>query len=273
MFHVPPGDPFVLLRECRTEELPEDLARRILAFGDEAVPFLMELADAVDISRDDGAYRWGPLHAIRLLVELRATAACPLFVQSFLRAFEAREDYLWGVCGRYLPKLGAPMLDATFEFLREHPEHEFSLSFLLTYFAEDDARVVALLSRLVDSAPLADIVCILTSNRHRSWIPLLVRCLEKVEPGEKGAMTGLEAARHLIELVGGVPAGLSAKVMEWHAGRSRMGRWYSTLHFGDVRPDGWVEIVPINRHTLLCPCGRLATWTRCTCGLARVGLN
>jgi len=231
------------------------------------VPSLMQIAETPEYWWDVDTYRWDPTHAIRLLVELRATAACRSLVDVFLRASDSDACNTWDTCVRHVPKLGAPMLDAAFDFLQEHPEHELSLAYLVSRFAEDDARVVALLARLVEIDPV-NLACILESNRHRSWIPVMVRCLEKLAPEDVGA--GLDAACHLVAVAGGEPARLVGKVTEWQAAWFRKEPfWYSRLHFGEQRPDGWVEAVPFNRHTLLCPCGRLATWSQCSCGLAR----
>lgn len=225
-------DPFELLRTWSAEELPEHLARLILAFRNDAVPKLMEMAESSERWWDDETHKWGGAHAIRLLVELRVPATYRTLLEIFVRTLGTDDFYGWEACMRHVPKLGVPMLDYGFDFLREHAEYERSLVYLLAEFEEDDARVLSLLTRLVESDP-EDVASVVYSDPHPSWIPVLVRCLEKLNPAPMHVALGLDVALALVDLAHGVPRHLTEKIIGWEtAWFAQYPRWCDALVFG-----------------------------------------
>lgn len=89
--------------------LPRGLEQRILAMGHAAVPTLMALLDDDALAEDSAGGGWPSIHAVDLLVDLKATEAVDRMVRVLART--SWDDLLHDRILMRLPEFGAAVLE------------------------------------------------------------------------------------------------------------------------------------------------------------------
>lgn len=105
----------------------ERLARTILNMGDGAVGPLIDLATDLDLLHDEAPECYAPIHAIRLLGELRSLD----MIEDILTAFPAEQDYadeplprLWNEDAiQMIARIGTPAVEPLWEVIDDDTWH------------------------------------------------------------------------------------------------------------------------------------------------------
>jgi hypothetical protein len=140
-----------------TETLPPKLRAEILALGAAAVPDLIAIVADDDADADDAPGEgWPPIHAVELLVELRAVEAIETMLDV---VFETEiEDGLHVTVVRGLSELGADaVLAPTLRRLDEavDPDVTSSLLEILTALGVKDERIYDAIGKVFEADPAA----------------------------------------------------------------------------------------------------------------------
>jgi hypothetical protein len=170
-------DPLSALAECGSV-LDDELARRVVALGADAVPRLYELAESAPTP--DHELRWQRVHAVRLLIEIGCEETFDRLLRIFLRTLDPDVDdsEQWEAFLQYCPALGRPFLDQVFDLLENEPQHAANLAYLV-YGFEGDPRTEALLDKLAETDPetAADLLC---NCEDPLRLLVMVKTLEKL---------------------------------------------------------------------------------------------
>ncbi|MGC4089356.1 MAG: SEC-C metal-binding domain-containing protein [Polyangiaceae bacterium] len=175
------------LRAIDSEELPPELKARILALGGGAVPELLSiLQDEALASVDSPEEGWPPIHAVDLLVDLRAEAAIAPML-SLLRETDGDDGLSDRIVGR-LPELGKPIVEPV---LAEHAtavddDYALMLTEMLANCGVRDERVWQVLLRALEYAPemAAGLMGNYGDERALPLIEQAIRGLERAGSGE-----------------------------------------------------------------------------------------
>jgi SEC-C motif len=179
------------------KEVPPRLRERILTFGPEAVPELLDMMQDEELSLDTAPGEgWAPIHAVDLLAELRAEAA----VEPMLRLLLETDwdliihDHLI----RELPKLGPAVLEPALTAYAEttDPDRRRALTHLLSGLKVHDDRAFEILAAALKENPELGAMSFAEYGDPRA-LPLLSAALDQYE----GVLTDDWWANHaLIEL-------------------------------------------------------------------------
>ena len=138
-----------------TETLSPKLRAEILALGEAAVPQLIAIVEEDDADADDAPGEgWPPIHAIELLVELRAAAAVETLLEVVFKT--DLEDDLHVTAVRGLSELGAAaVLEPTLSRIAEavDPDVTGSLLEVLTSLGVKDERIYDAIGKVFEKDP------------------------------------------------------------------------------------------------------------------------
>ena len=148
-----PTDPLDHLRTTG-EKLPAELRDQLLVLGASAVPALVELVLDEELGLEDAAGQgWPPIHAVGLLVDLKATEAIEPLLDVVL---ETTSDHV--IHDRILfrlPELGASVLEPALARLADTDDEDArgSLLCLLSELGVRDERIFEALCDAFDDEP------------------------------------------------------------------------------------------------------------------------
>ena len=147
-------DPVEALRQT-AEKLPRPLRDRILAQGDAAVAGLVRVLGDDELGIEESpAGGWPPIHAVDLLVELRAEASIGPML-AILRNGEP-DEILYNRIAVRLPSLGAVVLEPVLSELSRplDADHAGTLCSILSELGVRDQRAWSELARYFDEEPI-----------------------------------------------------------------------------------------------------------------------
>lgn len=133
------------------EELPPDLRAAALAEGDRLIPALCELLLHPEPHGTPRTTGYGPLHALRLVGELRAVDAVPAVVAVLREAHPDAPEYALAI--RALAAIGPPALEPLLSSPAGDPDFEAARIEALADLGQRDPRVLALLVAGLDREP------------------------------------------------------------------------------------------------------------------------
>lgn len=214
MPNEPHSDPLATLR-CTGKDLPGDLKAAILALGRAAVPSLIALLEEGDPAAENApGDGWPPVHAVRLLGELKAEEA----IQPFLRLLREADDESWlrNDAEINLPNIGPAIVEPVLAAFDEadDPDDLGPLAYALANCgAKDDRIYEALVEFFYENEFLGALV--LADYGDDRGLPLLREAIEAFVP-DPGSSLG---ARDLVDyvdsyerLAGSLPPELAAHV-------------------------------------------------------------
>jgi hypothetical protein len=202
----------VLVHQLNTcgETLPPELRERILAQGSAAiVPLLRFLGDEEEIEYADA-----PVHAIDLLVELKATEA----ILPMLRILVEIDctNALYELIVEKLPELGAAVIAPALALIKAEPDVEslFAICEVLSHIKVSDDRVFVLLRKAFNESPLIGASYFKDYGDKRA-VPLIERALDQLD-WTKDPRRTLSTVRTLVDayqgLSGPLPDRLKARL-------------------------------------------------------------
>jgi len=142
-------DPEAIVRRLLRSErnLPTRARDEILALGAEAVPALLRILDDKEMAG------WAPVHAVRLLGEMKISAA----IGPMLRALAETDplDMLHDEILASLPELGESVVEPALRAYADADDPEFraSVGSILAEVGVRDDRIFAVLLQLLESSP------------------------------------------------------------------------------------------------------------------------
>jgi len=142
-------DPEAIVRRLLQTErnLPGGAREEILALGADAVPTLLQVLD------DDERGGWAQIHAVRLLGEMKISAA----IEGMLRALAETDglDVLHDAVLLSLPEIGEPVVEPALRAYAETDDLELrgSISSILSRVGVVDDRIFAVLLEMLECAP------------------------------------------------------------------------------------------------------------------------
>ncbi len=162
--------------------LPNDLRKQILAAGADVVPFLIAILDDFKVEPEDEERDpdrvWPAVHAVDLLVTLRATTAIQPMLRVLCWTFSTQR-----VHDRILvrlPELGAAVVEPALAYV-PHAEELEPLAVLLTDLGIRDDRIFEVLLRHFEDGGFYGAWC-LGDYGDRRALPYLVRRMEAFRP-------------------------------------------------------------------------------------------
>lgn len=206
--------------------LPDSLRAEIQAMGESAVPALVAIVQDDDAHDEDAPGEgWSPIHAVELLVELKAEAAIEPLLQVF-----ADTDCCSIIHDRIavrLPEFGAAALEPVLRRLGDDPDEGLfsNLCCMASELGVQDERIFQHLCKLLDVDEGMGSVCFANFGNERA-LPLLRTHIEAFAPDWGSAcgmmdLTELTAAYE--ELAGSMPDDLTEHVRalkhEWNVRR------------------------------------------------------
>jgi HEAT repeat protein len=220
------SDPLAALRTTG-EKLPEELKAAVLALGREAIPSLLALLEDEALADADApGDGWPPVHAVRLLGELKAEEA----IGPFLRILREGDDESWLVndADVNLPKIGPAIVEPVLAAFGEtdEPEEMGPLAYALANCGAKDERIFEALEEFFHENEFLGAMALADYGDERG-LPLIREVIEAFVP-DPGSPLG---ARDLIDYVdsyeriaGSMPAELAAHVEklreDWAARRA-----------------------------------------------------
>ena len=188
-----------------TPTLARAVRDRILSAGSSVVPILVDVLVDETLAMEDGpGGGWAPIHAARLLGDLRAPEAIePLLEQM---AATTWDDIIHDATIQALPKIGAPVVEPALRLLAETDDADVrhSVRAVLSEVGVQDDRIRdALVAEFEEAPELAAVH--LASYGDATTLPLLHAALDRHEIEHGGifanqALVEIEAA---IEELGG----------------------------------------------------------------------
>jgi hypothetical protein len=242
------------------EQLPSSLRERVVAEGPPIIPALIDVLmeeDDEDVEEDAGG--WASIHAVGLLVDLKAEAA----ILPMLRVL-AETDWDHIIHDRIvlrLPELGAPVLEPALSMLAEDPRDDLaeSLCAIASQLGVRDERVFEhLVSRFPECPEMAS--CWLADYGDPRGVALIEEGIRSLDP-EEDAEFGPVLLRDLISsyerLAGVLPKDLRAYA------DVLMAIWNA-----DMTPPPAIEPARSSKvgRNEPCPCGSGKKYKRCHLG-------
>jgi hypothetical protein len=231
-----PTDPILRLRDS-FERLDPGLCLDLLALGSALVPRLIALLD-------DGQAGWGRVHAVDLLVDLRATEA----VRPML-SLMGRNDYddpdgeqakidevLDGLIYRRLAELGPAVLESALTYVAENVDNEgavFDACHVLVHLGIKDPRIFDAVQRAFEFDAVLGAGLFATYGDPRG-VGVIESTLSKLAPSPSSVADHILVGDLLLaygQLGGVLPADVQARVDGWLA------RWDRRRAFADERPN------------------------------------
>jgi len=214
MPNEPPSDPVATLRTTGAD-FPEELENAILALGQAAVPSLIALLEDKALGFvDTPGDGWPPIHAARLLGELRAEEA----IQPFLRLLREgdEESVLLDQAELNLPKIGPAIVEPVFTALAEADDEDEigRLVYALANCGAKDERIFAELVAFFRDEPFLGVLALADYGDERA-VPLVREVIETFVPdpeSELGAGDLVDYVDAYERLAGPLPAELAAHV-------------------------------------------------------------
>jgi hypothetical protein len=256
------SDPIAKLR-VTGKELPPSLRASVLSLGDAAVPPLLAIVEDNELSMEDApGDGWPPIHAVALLVELKAEAA----IAPMLRIL-SESDFDTIIHNRAavdLPKLGSAVLEPAMAALEATRDPDFfeSLCFVLAKLDVHDERIFEAICDLFEEDPLMGAMCFADYGDARA-LPMIEAAIEEFVPDWNSPL----GARDLVDFIdayetlgGPLPIELAEHVENVRAEWKR--RW-------DARSSGAGEAgsKKIGRNEP-CPCASGKKYKKCCLGKA-----
>jgi sulfur transfer complex TusBCD TusB component (DsrH family) len=142
-------DPEAIVRRLLQTErkLPSGAREEVLALGADAVPTLLQILD------DDESGGWAQIHAVRLLGEMKISAA----IGGMLRALAKTDalDVLHDAILVAMPEIGEPVFEPALRAYAETDDLELrgSISSILSRVGVVDDRIFAVLLEMLESGP------------------------------------------------------------------------------------------------------------------------
>lgn len=246
----------IVRRLLRCErELPETARAAILAMGEAAVPMLLEIVK----HNADG---WSPVHAVRLLREMRVVDA----IEPMLRVLAETDglDMLHDAAVDALPELGESVLEPALRAYAENldPSFRASVACVLARIGVRDERIFCLLLEILERSPshAGD----LAEYGDTRALPFLARAFDAYEVRE-GAFADqdlIELHAAIEELGGTLTPGQAAK---YRSAREPTERWRRQL---DAALDARSSVPRPTRpgRTEPCWCGSTKKYKKCHLG-------
>lgn len=237
---------------------------QILALGQQAIPQLMDVLRDHQLAKQDAPGEgWAPVHAVRLLGELRAVAA----VEPMLDLLDDSDggDYLSAEIIEALPAMGPPVLE---RLLQAQPRFERAdqmnpLNVVLAKLGTKDPRILAILLDELKKFP--DIgASNLAVYGDPAALPHLLRAFDEYQvtptdnPIEHHAMIELTAA--IEELGGDLTPAQQAKAQIADEPRRRFAELLTRL--AEHQPTGGTARRKVGRNEP-CPCGSGKKYKKC----------
>jgi HEAT repeat protein len=215
-----PSDPLAELRTTG-ETLPDELKASILALGKSAVPSLLALIDEdfedrEPLAHDDLVAGWPPVHAVRLLGEMKAEEAIQPFVR-ILRELDA-DTWLSNDAELGLAKIGPPIVEPVLAALAETsgPDERGALACALARCGVKDERVFQALAKFFEQDRVLGSFTLADYGDERA-LPLLREAIETFVPDPNSVLGARDLAEYVDayeQLAGSLPADLAARVKE-----------------------------------------------------------
>jgi hypothetical protein len=197
------------------EKLPEDLKATILALGRTAVPSLVALLEDEDLADEDApGDGWPPVHAVRLLGELKAEEA----IQPFLRLLGEKDEDTWlfNDAEINLPKIGPAIVEPVLAAFDEadDPDDMGPLAYALANCGAKNDRIYEALVEFFHQNEFLGALVLADYGDDRG-LPLIREAIETFVPDPESPL----GARDLVDyvdsyerLAGSMPSGLAAHV-------------------------------------------------------------
>jgi hypothetical protein len=250
-------DPIVIFRGTG-EKLPRELRERILALGEAAVPRLVEILEDEALGLEDGpGDGWPPIHAVDLLVDLRAADATARMLR--VLATTSWDEIVHDRLMLRLPELGAAVLEPALAELAGTTDSDVHGSFcaVLAKLGVRDERIYAELCALFAEDELAGALCFADYGDQRA-LPLIQRAIRDFQADYESRVgtMGLADLVEAHERIGGAfPADLSALVERFHR------EWPEGLQTELVQPTPAAS-AKVGRNDP-CPCGSGRKYKKC----------
>jgi len=240
------------------ERLPKPLHTAITGLGDAAIPALMavlENEELADAEHPNGG--WAPIHAVDLLVDLRATAAIPPMLDIL-----AATDFAHVIHSRIqlrLPELGAAVLEPALARLPEEADDELfsSLCEVLAQLKLKDERIYQALCRLHETEPMLAGMLFADYGDQRA-VPILDADIRAFRPNLDSDMRPdmVDLVDSYETLTGGLPPDLE-EIAETVLGEWEEARAAQKAQTGPAKKIGRNDP---------CPCGSGKKYKRCCQG-------
>lgn len=201
--------PEPIARLCVTSEvLPPSLHGEILALGPAAVAPLIELLrDEAAGSSDAPGEGWPPIHAVDLLVDLKAQSAIVPLLETLVGA--ELDEVIHSRIVIRLPEFGAAALEPVLRLLdqQHEPQVRDALCTILSELGVRDERVFSRLCEYFDAESVLGAMCFADYGDVRA-LPLLAAAIETFEP-DWGSAVGILDLNELVgayeQLAGSLP--------------------------------------------------------------------
>jgi hypothetical protein len=250
-----PAELLARLRATSSEVIPSDLREAIVAQGAAAVPGLIAILEDYDLAMaDSAAGGWPPVHAVDLLVDLRAESAIGPML-GVLRQGDLDEILSSRVAVR-LPNLGAAALEPLLAELGSttDADRRLALCEMLSLLGVRDERVWNAISADFDAAPVARAGFLARYGDLRG-APLIEEAIYRSEPVDRSALYDLN---DLIEMYSLLAGPLPARIVEHVEG---------VLALLNVPEEAPIIASKVGRNDP-CPCGSGKKYKRCCLPIA-----
>ncbi len=175
------ADPIVRLLEAG-EHVPDSLRSELLALGSTIIPPLIELLEdeeaALEDSTGDG---WGPIHAVGLLVDLKAEEAIEPLLRTL--AESGIDDIIYSRITIRLPELGAPVLEQALSLMGEDIDEDVrgALYSIISELGIRDERIFEHLCEYFEKERALGAMCFAEYGDERA-LQLIRGAIEEFEP-------------------------------------------------------------------------------------------
>ncbi|MEO7035863.1 MAG: SEC-C metal-binding domain-containing protein [Polyangiaceae bacterium] len=238
------------------ETLADELRERILALGADAALPLIALLEDEELAREDApGDGWPPIHAVDLLVDLRAEAAIGPMLAA-LRRGELEEVLTNRIVVR-VSELGASVLEPALAELSSprDRDHENALSEVLSQLGVADERIWRAIVRSFENKPGLGAGFLANYGDPRA-LPLLEGNIYAIELPQQNTMWSFDL-RELVdayEQIGGeLPEGLANHVSDLLAHEEALARLSAATPAVSTK---------VGRNEA-CPCGSGKKYKRC----------
>ena len=188
--------------------------------GASVVAKLIELLQDEEASFEDSPGNgWPPIHAVDLLVDLKAEEA----IEPLLEVLEASsiDDIIYSRIAIRLPKLGAPVLEPALRLMDEVIDGDVfdALCSVISELGIRDERIFELLCDHFETDEALGAICFAEYGDERA-LPLLKEAIEEFEPNwesEFGMMDLNEFEEAYKRIAGALPTELTEHISELRA--------------------------------------------------------
>lgn len=237
------------------EKLDPELRAEVLALGEAAVPGLLRfLNDDSFQLLDSPGEGWPPIHAVGLLVDLKATEA----VEPMLRVLcETKSDHIiHDRLVQRLAELGAPVVEPALAILERGSSEEVhhAVCCVLAGVGVRDPRIYAQLCVLFDEDEVFGADC-LSDYGDPAALPMIEGAIEDFEP-EFDSPYGLVSLNELVDSYTRLGGVLTEELREQVA---RLEEEFLAYRKALVTPE---KAVKVGRNDP-CPCGSGRKYKRC----------